>query len=111
MNPPDDSVPEFVFGHLSTPEGRAARAQMAHEGFYHDLLLEPADPQPGQDVTIAARAGAHVTIDAATLHYTTDGAHPVPGQPNTHSVPMQCTGVDWDTLTWSYGERWTALIP
>ena len=111
MNPSDDRVPEFVFGHLSTPQGRAARAQMAREGFYHDLLLEPADPPPGQDVTIAVHAGAHVTIDTATLYYTTDGVYPVSGQPNTRRVPMQRADVDWDTLTWSFGERWTAVIP
>ncbi len=111
MNPSADRVPEFVFGHLSTPEGRSARAAMAREGFYHDLLLEPPDPQPGQAVRVSAFAGAHVTVDAATLHYTTDGSTPAPGAVNTHSVPMQRTGVDWDTLTWSFGERWTAAIP
>lgn len=111
MNPSADRVPEFVFGHLSTPEGRAARAQRDREGFYHDLRLEPPDPQPGEDVSVHARAGQDVAIDAASLHYTTDGSLPVPGTPATHTLPMQRTDVNWDTLTWSFGEVWSAVIP
>jgi cyclomaltodextrinase len=111
MNRPADNVPEFVFGHLSTLEGRLARAHFVQEGFYHDLMLEPADPRPGEDVVVHARAGAHVTIDAATLYYTVDSADPEPGATNTCSVPMARTVVEWDTLTWSYGEVWSAVIP
>ncbi|MFN2199604.1 MAG: alpha-amylase family glycosyl hydrolase [Caldilineaceae bacterium] len=111
MSHKEDSVPEFVLGHLSTPEGRAASVVLACEGFYHDLLLEPADPEPGDDVTVSAFAGTHVTVAAVALHYTTDGSQPEPGADGTSSVSMQRSGQTWDTLTWSYGECWRAVIP
>jgi glycosidase len=106
-------LPEFVFGALSTPEGRAARARSERLGFCHDLVSQPIDPRPGAPVRLVARAGAGVNLAAATVHYTVDGTQPVPsGQDGaTCSVTMTRTGLAWDTLHWGCVEEWAAEIP
>ena len=76
----DQALPEFVFGTLSTPEGRARRARSAGFGFYHDATTEPPDPQPGVPITVAAQAGAGVAVEAATLSFTVDGSAPDPAE-------------------------------
>ncbi len=91
--------------------GRVARARLEKEGFYHIPHLRPADPTPGQAVTVTAQAGSHVTITDATLHYTVDGTDPIPDSATTSSVAMHRTRINWDTLTWSYFERWEGAIP
>ena len=100
---------EFLFGPLSTAEGRARRARSERFGFYHLPALEPAVPRPGQPVTIAARAGAGVEVESAALVYTTDGAPP---QGETAvTVAMRRGNSAWDTLSWSCLGEWTAVIP
>ena len=103
---------EFIFGPLSTREGRLRQARLARLGFVHDSILEPADPGPGQPIRITARAGADIAVEAASLFYTTDGSPhtDAPGSASTR-LPMQRTGLEWDTLGWCYLERWTAEIP
>ena len=102
---------EFLFGSLSTLEGRARRARSERFGFYHIPGLEPLVPRPGQPVTITARAGAGLAVESAALSYTTDGAPPDAQAGSAVSVPMQRRRIDWDTLLWSYLEEWTAVIP
>jgi cyclomaltodextrinase / maltogenic alpha-amylase / neopullulanase len=112
----DQALPEFVFGPLSTVEGRARRAASAGFGFYHDGILEPLDPRPGEPIIVTARAGTGVAIQTATLSYTVDGSRPeTPAESTaeaaTSHLPMARTTVTWDTVGWRYVERWTATIP
>jgi glycosidase len=110
-----NEAPEFVFGTLSTSEGRIKRARSQNLGFQHDAVLQPRDPCPKEPVTITARAGTGVTLKAATLLYTTDGTLPHAGsQANNGStilLPMKRTGMEWDTLVWDYTETWSTTIP
>jgi cyclomaltodextrinase len=109
------SLPEFIFGALSTPEGRARRARATGVGFYHDAVLSPIDPRPGEPITITALAGAGVALTSASLSYTVDCTSPSPladfSQSGAVTVPMQRNELQWDTLGWGYLEDWTALIP
>ncbi|MBK8048767.1 MAG: hypothetical protein IPK16_17580 [Anaerolineales bacterium] len=102
---------EFVFGPLSTVEGRVQRARSFSVGLQLIPSLEPLDPLPGEAVTVSVRAGLGVAIEQATLYFTLDGSLPVVGGPGTHPLPLQLTRRDWDTLTWSYVETWCATIP
>lgn len=105
-------MPEFLFGVLSTKEGRLRRARLSRMGFYHDSVLDPLDPRPGEPITISVRVGADVVVEAATLFYTTDGTAPSDGQESACSrLPMQRAGVEWDTLQWCALETWSAEIP
>jgi cyclomaltodextrinase len=108
-------TPEFIFGTLSTLDGRIRRTRSLSLGFQHDAVLQPRDPRPGEPITITARAGTGIAIKEATLCYTTDGTLPCAiSQANyvsTILLPMQRTGMEWDTLVWDYIEIWSATIP
>ncbi len=65
----EQAAPEFLFGQLSTPEGRARLARSTGFGFYHDAASDPADQRPGTPITICAQAGG-MAVDAATLSFT-----------------------------------------
>ncbi len=105
-------LPEFLFGPLSTKEGRLRRARLARVGFYHDSTLDPPDPRSHEPITISVRVGADVAVEEVTLFYTTDGTLPADalGSASTR-VPMQRTAIEWDTLQWCYLETWSAEIP
>ena len=97
------------------PKAGRRRARSTVFGFYHDAVLDPLDPRPGEPVTINAQAGAGVAVAAATLHYTVDGSPPDSAAGaaggRTTSVAMQRTQVAWDTEHWTYIEGWSAVIP
>ncbi len=109
------STPEFIFGAMSTDAGRVKRARTLASGFVHDLALHPADPRPGDAVTITARVGTDIAIKSAMLSYTTDGSLPTASTADEGStsagIPMTRTRVVWDTLSWGYVEEWAATIP
>src|SRR5512146_1511374 len=97
-------TPEFIFGTLSTLDGRIKRTRSLNLGFQHDAVLQLRDPRPGEPITITAHAGIDIAIKEATLCYTTDGTLPcASSQANntsTISLPMQRTGIEWGTLVW-----------
>ena len=49
------------------------QARLARMGFYHDLLLSPADPRPGEAITISVRVGVEIAVKRVNLFYATDG--------------------------------------
>ena len=110
-NSPSPATPEFIFGSLSTQEGRVQRARALNAGFQHAIAPEPLDPRPDEAVTITARAGLGVAIEHATLYYTLDGSTPEVDGARTQILAMQPTRRDWETLTWSTVETWSATIP
>ncbi len=109
--PRPHETPEFIFGTLSTREGRVIRARTLNVGFQHGAVLSPIDPHPGEAITITARAGSGVAVQAATLHYTTAGAPPAVDGSTTIHLAMQHENSEWDTLAWTYVETWSAIIP
>ena len=108
-------VAEFVFGSLSTPEGRVKRARTLKYGFYHDGTLDPLDPRPGEPITITAHAGPGVSVKSAILCYTVDGSLPhykaEHASSSTCQVPMLRDQIEWDTLRWGFVEHWSAQVP
>jgi cyclomaltodextrinase / maltogenic alpha-amylase / neopullulanase len=102
---------EFIFGTLSTRAGRAQRARALHVGLQPADFLNPIDPRPAEPITVSVRAGLGITLQAATLHYTLDGAPPELDAPATMHVAMQRDSSQWDTLAWTYVETWSAIIP
>lgn len=108
-------LPEFIFGPLSTAEGRLKQARMARVGLFHDINLNPIDPAEKEPVAITVRVGAEIAVKAVSLHYTTDADLPFSccdfEHPSIVTIPMQRAQIEWDTLQWSYLEQWVATIP
>ena len=115
INIDSGALPEFVFGPLSTDDGRARRARTDQSGFVHNPSREPIDPRHDEPVTIRVRVGADVAIASAALHYTTNGALPEMDSGSSSSssltVDLARTSVEWDTMQWGYVEEWSAVIP
>jgi len=108
----DVKVPEFLFGDLSTKEGRLRRARASRFGFYHDPILQPLDPKRGEPITVSVRVGVDIDIKEASLFYSKDGTSPSDSQDAAcPHISMQRTGIDWDTLQWCVLETWSAQIP
>ncbi len=108
-------LPEFIFGALSTSEGRLKQVRMSRIGLYHDVDLNPIAPMENEPISIAVRVGAEIAIKSIRLHYTTDTAIPLSPfnfeHPSIETLPMHRTRIEWDTLQWGYLEQWTANIP
>jgi len=105
---------DFVFGTLATDELRLAQLRAAAAGVLHAHDLEPLDPRPGDAVSVGVRVGSLVYAERVTCYYTTDGSDPA-GQRGSATVgwavDLERTGVEWDTLAWTYRETWAGRIP
>ena len=110
----DQVSADFVFGTLASDDLRLAQTKAALAGVSHDLLLHPADPQPGEAVAIAVELGPEVVADQVCCYYTTDGSLPSGAHgitTNGVALPMRAAGADWDTLLWGYRARWIGELP
>jgi glycosidase len=109
----ESSAPEFLFGTLSTPEGRLAAAQRQSLGFYPLSLEEPLDPQPGEPIPIRVRVGADLSLVRVSLFYRLDGTAPDLDHPAgpTQRLELQRSEVRWKTDLWAYGEIWQVDLP
>ncbi len=116
---PSPELPEFIFGPLSTEEGRARQAHRDRLGLNHPVGRLVLAPEAGEEVVIRARVGTDLAVVAMELRYTTDPSLPLmegaagaaPPVPGVVSVAMGRTRLDWDTLAWGHLEEWSAPIP
>jgi cyclomaltodextrinase len=123
--PPSPELPEFIFGALSTEEGRVRQALRDRAGLVHAVQRTVLAPEAGQEVVIRVQVGVDLAVAAMELRYSTDpaleptataaaAASPpeAAGLPQgVVAVPMHRTRLEWDTLAWGYLEEWSAAIP
>ncbi len=105
---------EFIFGTLATDQLKLIRHRASHRGLIHAHDISPRDPQLGQPITLTVQVGTNLTLDHLVCYYTTDGTQPAGDKGIVYSgtvAPFQMTGVVWDTLSWSYQQRWTVTLP
>jgi glycosidase len=105
---------DFVFGTLATDELRLARIIADAAGVLHAHDLEPIDPDPGVPIRVGVTLGRRIDADRVTCYYTTDGQDPAGGHGVANvgtAVELERIAVDWDTLSWSYRERWAGSLP
>ena len=109
----ESSLTEFLFGRLSTREGRLAAAQRQNLGFYPTSLEEPLDPQPGESIRIQIRVGADLSLVRISLFYSTDGGAPVLDDTaaSTQRAELRRLQVLWETSLWAYIEIWQVELP
>ena len=127
--PPASDLPEFIFGALSTEEGRLRQARLERAGLVHPVQRLVLAPEPGDEIWIRVRVGAELAVAAMELRYSTasandplsafarDPASLVPLQEELapgreeRVVPMARSRLEWDTLAWGYLEEWSACLP
>ncbi|ACK71548.1 alpha amylase catalytic region [Gloeothece citriformis PCC 7424] len=106
------TLPEFIFGELSTPQGRLKRTRLSKFGLHHDCIISPVDPQENEAIQISVTVGAEIAVKSVILYYTTDGTLPTDlNNPAICTIALERTEITWDTLEWTYLERWTGEIP
>ena len=105
--------PEFLFGRLSTREGRLSAAQRQNLGFYPLSLEEPLDPKPGEPIRIRVRVGADLSLARIAIFYAVDGGAPDldKAEARTQRAELQRTETLWHTALWTYVETWQAELP
>lgn len=111
MTQPSSNLTEFIFGILSTPEGRLQQEKMFRIGLFHKPILTPLDPQENEPIEIIVRVGIDINIQSITLYYTTDETLPSLNNSSVKTLSLQRKKIIWDTLEWSYIEEWMATIP
>ncbi len=105
---------EFTFGTLATDELKLVHHRAARSGLQHGHDLTPADPLPGQPVTITVRLGPDLAADRVTCYYTLDGSEPAGScgvAENGRALSLERGGAAWDTLVWGYVETWHGVLP
>ncbi|HNP84838.1 MAG TPA: alpha-amylase family glycosyl hydrolase [Kouleothrix sp.] len=106
--------PDFIFGTLATDEIRLARMRAERGSINHGYRLVPADPLPGQPVTVLASTGPQLVAERVTCYYTTDGSDPQGSRGVARcgtAAELTRTYVEWDTLLWGYVTQWAGQIP
>jgi len=105
---------EFIFGTLATDQLKLIRHRASHRGIIHAHDISPRDPQLGQPIILTVHVGTNLNLDHIVCYYTTDGTQPAGDKGVAYSgtaAPFQMTGVVWDTLSWSYQQRWVVMLP
>lgn len=84
-----------------------ARQAAQRTQFRHDNTIVPLAPAAGQPVEVWATSGEEMSLEKATLFYTTDGSQPDSSSP---AFAMERTRLDWDAHA-GYLTRWLVRIP
>lgn len=104
---------DFVFGTLATDDLRLAQMRAALSGISHGHRIAPADPRPGDAVTLHVSLGPQIDADRVAAYVTFDGSDPAGSRgvaQHGEAVTLHQTGTEWDTLLWGYRELWEGQI-
>lgn len=99
---------DFIFGTMATDTLRLAAIQAEGRGVHHGNRIVPADPEPGQVVTLTVSVGTEVSADAVHAFYTLDGSLPTS---DGASIALERGDTVWDTLLWGYRQEWQGTLP
>ena len=117
-NPPIPQSPvlqDFVFGGIESDEARLLANERARwQGIRHEQRMAPADPLPGQPVTLTVTVGPDVRVEAMAAYVTTDGRQPTGARGVAtvgFAVPLRRVESRWENLIWDYVEVWQGEIP
>ncbi len=112
-------LPDFVFGGIESDENRLLANERARwQGIRHEQRIEPADPEPGQPLTLTVTVGPDVRVEQMAA-YVTVGATADGGQPTGSrgvattgfAIPLHRVETRWENLIWDYVEAWQGEIP
>ena len=114
-SPNSPILQDFVFGGIESDEARLLAHERARwQGIRHEQRMHPADPLPGQPVTLTVTVGPDVRVAQMAAYVTTDGRPPT-GSRGTGgvglAVPLHRTDTRWESTIWDYVEVWQGTIP
>lgn len=109
-----ERIEDFIFGTFASDELKLLHARAEARGLQHAARITPADPLPGEPVTLTVTVGPDLTLNHLACYYTTDGTQPQGrlGQARVGQViPLERTDVEWHPFLWTYIERWEGALP
>lgn len=98
---------DFIFGTLGTDELRLEQFRSRTSGIWHGSRVSPSDPEPGATLTFTVTVGSDISVERMEMLLTRDDTMP---NVSSEAIALQLDGVEWDTLTWSYLQRWTVTL-
>ena len=99
----DHVTDDFIFGTLATDELRLDALRARARGVSHASDISPADPRPGEPVTIRVSVGPEINATHVVARYTRDGSEPIAA---SEFVSLEQAEPVWDTLLWAYRDIW-----
>lgn len=97
---------DFIFGTLATDALKLVDHRASRSGIQHGHRLSPADPLPGEAVTLTVYTGANFPADHVVCYYTLDGSWPTGALGSGQVVLFERVETVWDSLVWGYLTRW-----
>lgn len=105
---------DIIFGTLASDELKVANLRVRRQGIQHHDQVTPADPQPGQEITLTVTTGPDQPFVQVCCYYTTDGTMPQGSRgiaQRGEARPFTRQHVTWDNLTWGYIQFWQVTLP
>lgn len=105
---------DIIFGTLASDELKVASLRARVQGIQHRYDLTPADPRPGQAITLTVSTGPDLPLTQVVCYYTTDGTMPQGRRGVAQHGDVQRLvphHVTWDNLAWGYVQFWQVTLP
>jgi len=105
---------EHIFGTYATDDLKLVHHRAMRRGVQHGHAISPADPLPGQPVTLTVCVGPELAVTALAAYYTVDGSIPAGSRGVATcgaAIPFTQVETVWDSLVWDYLTIWRATLP
>ena len=93
---------ESIFGRFVTSERRLQTVCQQMHGVKHLYRMQPIAPKPKDEPVLTVTVESETRIERIEC---------VLSEPETAVLPLSRTGINWDTLNWSYRETWQGALP
>lgn len=105
---------DFIFGTLITDDLKLIYHRARNRGLQHNYSILPLRPAAGKAVQVGVLVGNDLDVQRMACYYTLDGSIPAGHYgkaENGQAIYLTRRGVNWDTMSWGYVEKWQGEIP
>ena len=93
---------EFIFGSLSSEEGRVEYYKERKSGLWHDHRTEPLAPRDGEAPRLLVTVGLNTAVERLECLLL---------EPQQKTIPLAPAKTEWDVISWSYVQTWQGKLP
>lgn len=97
-----------IFGSQTDEAERVVYQRAARSGVNHCHQLAPADPRPGEPLTVTLSTGGPLPYDAARCWWRAERSD---GQVDEGILDLQLATTTWEPLAWGYARDWRGQLP
>ena len=100
-----ESPVNYIFGGLDQPQNAGKWVKTILSGVHHFSQKVPASPKPGESVTLKVTTSTDAAIECVKIWFSTDEWQTVQSQPFSKGQLV------WDSIAWSYIQKWQLALP